>query len=56
LEFKLQLVPQRRPKPELQQRRVAVRSNYCFNLKNRFPVGGVTVTLFVPLAVFTVPP
>jgi len=35
LEFKLQLVPQRRPKPEpeLEQRRVAVRSNYCFNLK-----------------------
>jgi hypothetical protein len=29
-------------------------TNYCFNLKNRFPVGGVTVTLFVPLLVVMV--
>jgi hypothetical protein len=30
--------------------------NHCFNRKNKFPAGGVMVTLFVPLAVFTLTP
>jgi len=42
--------------PGVRKKRPILVNTYCFNRKNKFPVGGVMVTLLVPLLVLMVPP
>ena len=54
LDFRRPIAPPPTDKSIQDQLKFSTRSNYlryCFNRKNKFPVGAMTVMLFVPFAV-----